>query len=583
MPSRKGPVHVATINKKHKGKIYKTHLLRRTFREEGKVKHETLGNISHLPDDLIETIRQRLSGDALPQGPWEIRRNIPHGHVALVLGVLRDIGLDAMIGSKPCRERDLCIAMIVSRIVAPGSKLACARSINPETATHSVGVELGIDDLRDRELYEALDWLLSRQNRIEKKLAKRHLHDGTLLLYDLSGSYYTGKVSGLVQYGYSRDQKSGHPQVVYGLLCDAEGCPISIEVFAGNTSDATTLGNQIKKVRSRFDIKRVVMVGDRGMITSKRIDEEMRGVDGLDWISALRNDAIKKLASQEAISASLFDERDLAEITSEDHPGERLVVCRNPLLAEKRRHAREELLCKTEAKLEEIVAATQREKRALKGKDKIGIRVGRTLEKHGMGKHFIYSIEENRFSYRRNEEKIAEETALDGIYIVRTSLDAKTMGPGEAVLAYKNLARVERAFRCMKNMDLKVRPIYHRLDDRIKAHIFLCMLAYYVEWHLRRRIKSVLFEDEDREIVERERTSEVAPAPRSQKAKRKESVKRTEDHGPVHSFQTLLKDMGTLCRNLVRMEGSPHESTFMVKTQPTEFQAHVFNLAGIKA
>lgn len=582
MPARNGPVHVATIKRKYKDKVYVTTLLRRTYREDGKVKHETLGNISHLPDDAIEMIRQRLNGELPPQGPWEIQRNIPHGHVALVLGVLRDIGLDSLISSKPCRELDVCLAMIVSRIISPGSKLACSRSLKPETATHSIGLELGLDNLNDNELYQALDWLLKRQNRIENKIAKKHLQDGMLLLYDLSGSYYTGEVGGLIQYGYSRDQKSGHPQVVYGLLCNAQGCPISIEVFSGNTSDATTLGSQIEKVRKRFGIKRVVMVGDRGMITSKRIDEEMRGVAGLDWISALRNDAIKKLAKQAAFDASLFDEKDLGEIISEDYPGERLVVCRNPLLAEKRQHTREALLEKTESALEEISAATRRKTRPLKGMDKIGIRVGRTLQKHGMGKHFITTITEDEFTYQRDESKIEAEAALDGIYIVRTSLDSEAMGADEVVLAYKNLARVERGFRCMKNIDLKVRPIYHRLDDRIKSHIFLCMLSYYVEWHLRTRIKPVLFEDQDRESVESKRASVVAPAPRSHAAHAKEATKRTGDNWPVHSFQTLLQDMGTLCHNEVSVAGSdPGTDTFMIKTKPTEFQNHVLNLAGI--
>lgn len=580
MPSRIGPVHVAKINRKYKGKVYTTHLLRRSYREDGKVKHETLGNISHLPEDLIETIRQRLSGEA-PSGPWEIHRSIPHGHVALTLGVLCDIGLDSMLASKPCRERDLCLAMIVSRIISPGSKLACARSLKPETAAHSLGLELDLGEVKDNELYEALDWLLEKQNRIEKKLAKRHLEEGALLLYDLSGSYYTGEVSGLVRYGYSRDQKNAHPQIVYGLLCNSQGCPVSIEVFAGNTSDPSTLGNQIEKVRKRFGIKRIVLVGDRGMITSRRIDEEMRGVEGLDWISALRNDAIKKLVEQEAFELSLFDEKDLAEITSPEYPGERLVVCRNPLLADRRKHAREQLLRKTESKLEEIAAATRRKKRALRGKDRIGVRVGRVLQKCGLGKHFVITIDDDRFSCRRNEEKIEAESALDGIYIIRTSLDAETLGAEETVLAYKNLARVERAFRCLKQIDLKVRPIHHRLDDRIKAHVFLCMLAYYVEWHLRARIKTILFEDEEREAVERQRASVVAPAPRSKKARVKEAVKRTEENWPVHSFQTLLNDMGTLCRNLVRVAGRDGES-FTVKTQPSEFQAHVFSLAGIR-
>lgn len=582
MPSRDGPVHVATIKKQGKGRTYVTHLLRRTYREGNSVKHETLGNISHLPDDLVETIRKRLSGEQAPAGPWEIERSLPHGHVALVLGVLRDIGLDTLIASKPCRERDLCLAMIVSRIINPCSKLACNRSLNLETATNSLGLELELGKVRNNELYGTLDWLLERQIRIENKLAKKHLEDSTLLLYDISSSYYTGEVGGLVQFGHSRDQKSGHPQIVYGLLCNSAGIPVSIEVFSGNTADPSTVKSQIEKVQKRFGIKRVVMVGDRGMLTSKRIDEELREIEGLDWISALRNDAIKKLVEQEAFAPSLFDQTDLAEISSPDYPGERLVVCRNPLLAERRRQTRMELLARTETELEKIVVATQRPKRALRGKDRIGIRVGRVLEKCGMGKHFIVTIKEDSFTYQRNAPKIEAESALDGIYIVRTSLDEKEMGASEAVLAYKNLARVERAFRSLKQIDLMVRPIYHRIDDRIRAHVFLCMLAYYVEWHLRQRIKPVLFEDEERESVESERESVVAPAPRSEMAKAKESSKRSEDNWPIHSFQTLLEDLGTLCRNLARVAGENSNGTFTIKTKPTAFQSHVFQLAQIE-
>lgn len=581
MPSRSGAVHVAKIIKKVKGRIYTSYLLRRSFRENGKVKHETLGNISHLPPHLIELVRKALNEEAVP-GNWEIERSLPHGHVELVLGVLRDIGLDNDLASKPCRERDLIIAMIVSRIIEPDSKLACCRSLRPQTAAHSLGHELRLGEISDSELYRAMDWLLERQNRIENKLAKKHLSDGTLLLYDISSSYYTGEVGGLVQYGHSRDQKSGLPQIVYGLLCSPKGIPISIEVFSGNTGDPNTLKNQIAKVRKRFGLKRVVIVGDRGMLTSKRIDEEIRNVEGLDWISALRNDAIKKLSEDEAFDRTLFDEVDLAEITSEDYPGERLIVCRNPFLAEKRKHAREALLNKAEEELNQIVAATLRPKRALQGKDKIGVRVGRALQKCKLGKHFTIEITDDRFTFKRNQGKIDAEASLDGIYIIRTSVDKETLAAEETVLAYKNLAVVERAFRCMKQIDLKVRPIYHRLDDRIRAHVFLCMLAFYVEKHLRERIESILFEDEDREQIEEERESAVAPAPRSAKAKNKEAEKKTADGWPVHSFRTILKDMATLCLNRVKPaaagDGGENQVIYL-KTKPTEFQAHVFKLA----
>ena len=575
-------MHVAKITKRANGKIYTSFLIRRSFREDGKVKHETIANISNLPPEVIDLIKAALQGQISGDGIWEVERNIPHGHVALVLGILRDIGLDKMIASTNCREKDIILALIASRIINPCSKLAVARSLREETATNSLGMELSLStDLKDSEIYQSLDWLLARQNRIENKLARKHLEDGTLILYDLSSSYYTGEVDGLVQYGHSRDQKKGLPQIVYGLLCNRKGVPVSIEVFDGNTADPATLSNQIEKIRKRFKLDRVVLVGDRGMITSKRIDEELRSVKGLDWISALRNDAIKKLAEAEAFDVSLFDELALAEITSPDFPGERLVVCRNPLLAEKRARSREKLLEKTEAQLQKVVDATTRAKRKLKGQDKIGIRVGRVLEKCGMGKHFTTDIKETGFSFHRNQKKIDEEAALDGIYIIRTSLDEATMSAEETVFAYKNLSMVELAFRYLKQLDLNIRPIRHRLDDRIKSHVFLCMLAFYVEWHMRERLQGVLFEDEYREEVENQRESVVAPAPRSQQAKDKETTKRTQDDWPVHSLRTLLEDMGTLCQNKVRV-GPEGTGTFTARTQPTAFQAQVFKLANVQ-
>jgi len=584
MPKRSGSVHVATTTRTYKGKTYRTHLLRRTFRKDGKVQHETLGNISHLPEDLIEVIRGRLRGEELPAAEsWEIRRSLPHGHVALVLGALKQIGLDQLIASRRSRERDLVVAMIVARVLCPGSKLACARSLKEETATSSLALELELGPLEERELYEAMDWLVPRQQRIEKKLARRHLEDGTLLLYDLSGSYYTGKRSALVDFGFCRDGKTGVPQIVYGLLCNARGCPVSIEVFPGNTADPTTLASQIAKVRQRFGIERVVFVGDRGMITGKRIEEELRGVEGLDWISALRSDAIKKLAARGAIDPSLFDEKNLAEITSPDFPGERLVVCRNPFLAAERARKRNELLAATEKQLEQIAAATRREKRALHGKDKIALRLGRVLNQYKMGKHFILGIEEDAFSYRRHEEKIAAEAALDGIYAVRTSLERVILESEDTVRAYKDLSKVERAFRSLKTIDLKIRPIHHWLERRIRSHVFLCMLAYYLEWHLREKLAPVLFDDEERESAESQRSSIVDPAPRSQCAKDKDASKRTKDGWPVHSFQTLLKDLGTLAQNLVRIPGRETHGTFTVKTTPTDFQKHVFDLTGTTA
>jgi transposase len=582
MSKNKRAVHVATIKKRQNGKTYVTHLLRRTFREDGKVKHVTVGNLSDLPDDLIEVIRRRLAGDPLPAEDcgFRIVRSLPHGHVAAVLGTLKKIELDRLISSKPCREAELAVAMIALRILSPGSKLANLTSLQPETAEHSLGGELQLEDVETDEMYEAMDWLLKRQSRIENKLAKRHLADGMLVLYDVSSSYYTGRQSELIKMGYSRDGKPGEPQIVYGLLCAADGCPVAIEVFSGNTADPTTFTAQVNKIRNRFGIRRVVLVGDRGMITSKRIDEDLREAEGLDWITALRNDSIKKLVDNQAIQLSLFDEQDLAEITSADYPGERLVVCRNPLLAAERARKRKELLAAAEKKLEAVTKAVSRKQRPLRGKEQIGLRVGRELKSTKMQKHFELTIEDDSFTYRRLEEKIAEEAALDGLYVVRTSVPAETLSAERTVASYKDLSQVEWAFRSMKSVDLKVRPIFHWKDDRIRAHVFLCMLAYYVEWHMRGKLAELLFDDHERELAEETRESIVAKAPRSEAARRKESKRRTSDGLPVQSFQCLLKDLATLCKNRVCWESSP-DAQFDQLTLPTDLQRRAFNLLGL--
>jgi transposase len=584
MAKRNGSVHVATTKREYKGKVYVTHLLRRSYREGGKVKHETLGNLSHLPPDLIETIRQRLAaGEPVPHGEIDILRSLPHGHVAAVLGTLRAIGLESMLASRPSRERSLVMAMIVARIIEPCSKLATARMLCDQTAASSLAGELGLDGpdapTDERDLYEAMDWLHSRQSRIEKKLAKKHLRDGTLLLYDVSGSYYTGRRCSLAKFGHPRDGKKGVPQIIYGLLCSPEGCPIAIHVFEGNTGDPATLQSQIDKIRKRFGIQRVVMVGDRGMITSRRIEESMRDVPGLDWITALRADSIKKLVSQGVIQTSLFDERDLVEVTSPDYPEERLMVCRNPLLAEERTRKREELLQATEKKLEEIAAATRREKRALRGKSRIALRVGKIINHYKVGKHFELEINEGSFSYSRDQEKIATEANLDGLYVIRTSVSAESLKSDDTVRAYKDLAKVERAFRCMKTIDLKVRPIFHWLADRVRAHVFLCMLSYYVEWHLRKSLAPLLFDDDDREAAEALRSSVVAPAERSPAAKHKDHTKHTADGLPVHSLRTLLSDLGTLTKNLIHLKGTERE--FYQLTEATEIQRRAFLLLGV--
>lgn len=573
-------MHVATTTRKYGGKVYTTYLLRRSYREDGKVKHQTLGNLSHLPSDLIDTIRKRLRGE-VPQDAdqWDIVRTLPHGHVAAVLGSLQNVGLDNILASRPSRRRDLAVAMIVTRVIAAASKLVTARALQEETATTSLSLELEVQNVHEDELYEAMDWLGERQRRIENKLAKKHLADGTLVLYDVSSSYYTGRRSELVKFGYNRDGKRGFPRIVHGLLCNAEGCPITIEVFEGNTTDPTTFSVQIKKVRRRFGIQRVVWVGDRGMITTKRIDEELRDVDGLDWITALRADALKKLASEGVVQQSLFDKKDLAAVSSPDFPNERLIVCRNPLLADERAGKRKELLAATEKELDKIVAATHRAKRPLMGADKIGIRVGKVRDRFKVGKHFVLEITDRSFSYQRDEKKIADEAALDGLYVIRTSVKSKTMKSEDVVRAYKDLAKVERAFRSLKTIDLKVRPIYHWLDKRIRAHVFLCMLACYVEWHMRQKLWPILFDDHQREQAESHRKSIVAPAPRSQAAARKEQSKRTDHDEPVHSFRTLLQDLGTLAKNRVRVRGSSDE--FYLLTQPTASQTQAFDLLDV--
>jgi transposase len=400
-------------------------------------------------------------------------------------------------------------------------------------------------------------------------------------LKSLGSSYYTGTHCSLARYGHNRDGKNGFPQIVYGLLCSPDGCPVAIEVFEGNTGDPATLRQQITKIRDRFGLRRVVMVGDRGMITAKRIEEELRPVEGLDWITALRSDAIRQLVEQKIVQPELFDERDLAEVSSPDYPGERLIVCRNPALRIERARKREELLQATEKELDKIVAATQRDKRPLHGKDKIGLRVGKVIHQHKMAKHFILDIDEARFSYQRDEQKIAGEAALDGLYVIRTSVPQECLGPDATVRVYKDLAKVERAFRSLKTVDLKIRPIYHWLDRRVRAHVFLCMLAYYVEWHMREKLRPILFDDEAKDAAADQRSSIVAPALRSDSAKRKDATKRTGDDQPVHSFQTLLDDLATLTKNRVRPRSHDPGSEFYLLATPTDVQRHALDLMGL--
>ncbi len=476
--------------------------------------------------------------------------------------------------------------MIVSQVIDPGSELATCRGFRDQTRFSSLGETLGLGSVDEDNLYAALDWLAKRQPDIERKLAKRHLSDGSLVLYDVTSTYYTGRHCSLAKLGHNRDRKKGFPQILFGLLCNGEGCPVAVEVFAGNVGDPKTLSPQIDKVRQRFGLERVILVGDRGMITEARLREELSPEAGLYWISALRGPAIRELAQKGVIQLSLFDQRDLAEIVSPDYPGERLICCRNPLLAEERARKREDLLQGTEKELNKVVAATQREKRRLKGKGKIGLRVGKVLNRYKVGKHFKLEITEEAFSYQRAAEKIAAEAALDGVYVIRTSVPADTLNAEETVRRYKDLSAVEQAFRSLKMIDLRVRPIYHRLPDRVRGHILLCMLAYYVVWHMRRALAPMLFEDEDKEIADALRDSVVSPAKRSPSAEGKARTKRTADGEPIHSFQTLLKDLATIVKNRAQPKippagnaGKPPE--FNIVTIPTPIQRRAFELLGV--
>jgi len=587
MRRRSGRVHVASIKAKRKGRTYVTHLLRRTYREDGKVKHQTLGNLSHLPPPIIELIKGSLLGEIYVPISEAVKvvRNLPHGHVAAVLGAAKKLGMPQLLAARPSRQRDLAMAMIVSRVLAPSSKLATYRGLAEETQLTTLGEVLKLGEVEERELYYALDWLVGRQAWIEKKLARRHLRDGCLVLYDLTSSYYTGSHCPLAEFGYNRDGKKRYPQIAWGLLCNGDGCPVAVEVFKGNVADSETLSSQIKKVQKRFGVERVVVVGDRGMITEARIREDLASVAGLDWITALRAPAIRALAQQGAIQLSLFDERDLAEITSPDYPGERLIACRNPLLAAERTRKREELLEATEKELSKIAAATKRKRGKLAGKEQIGLRVGKVLNRYKVGKHFKLRITDEGFEYDRDLRKIAAEAALDGIYILRTSVPVARFSAEDTVRAYKDLSAVERAFRSLKTMDLKVRPFFHRLADRIRGHVLLCMLAYYVEWHMRRALAPLLFDDEEPEVAESLRASVVSPAMRSPSAQRKAQHKRTDDGLAVHSFQTLLKDLATINQNRLRLKAAsgnagdiPELITF---TEPTPLQRRALDLLGI--
>ena len=557
-------------------------LLRESYRDAGKIKKRTIANLSDWPTEIVEGLRTLLKGGKVAPADQEsiiVRRALPHGHVAAVLGTLRNIGLDRMLGPPRNRCRDLVIAMIVARLIAPASKLATARMLDPLTASSSLGDVLGLGPVDEDELYVALDWLGERQEAIEKALARKHLHDGTLVLYDVSSSYVEGRRCELARLGYNRDRKRGKLQIVYGLLCAPDGCPIAVEVFAGDTADPMTLSAQIAKLKERFGLAHVVLVGDRGLITQARIDADLAPA-GLDWITALRAPALCGLVEGGQLQLSLFDERDMAAITSPDYPGERLIVCRNPDLARERARKREDLLCATERDLAKVARAVTRARQPLRSREAIALAAGAVLNRHKVAKHFELTIMDHEFRFARNTAAIAAEAALDGFYVVRTNLPAATLDDAGTVRAYKSLAQVERAFRSLKGIDLRIRPLFHWLAPRVRAHVFLCLLAYHVEWHMRRKLAPMLYDDDDRTATEALRESIVRPAQRSPAALSKQTRGITADGLPVHSFRSLLADLSTLTRNTVET-AIAGAGELTVYARPTPLQTRAFALLGI--
>ena len=554
-------------------------LLRRAWREGGKVRKETVANLSALPMDQIQQLKRVLKGEKLVSvdDTFEIVRSRPHGDVAAVVGTMRRLGMAELLSTRKHRKRQLVLAMIAARILDPCSKLATAQRLSGETRSGSLAEVLGVGSADADELYEALDWLEAGQARIEKKLAVRHLEEGQRVLWDATVVPFESHTCELAAFGRSKKGLS-QLQVLFGLLATPEGVPVAVEVFAGNTSDPETVGPALERVQQRFGLKRITMVGDRGMITERRIQQELRP-RGVDWITALRAPTIRKLYKEGPLQLSLFDEQDLAEIHSPDFPGERLIACRNPLLAAERARKRRELLAATEPKLEGIVRATERDKRPLRGKDKIGVRVGRVLERSKVGKHFRYRITEESFHFERDERSIAEEAALDGLYVIRTSVAEAELGAEAVVRAYKELSEVEQAFRILKDFGLEVEPIRHHLEKRVRAHVFLCMLAYYVRHHMQKTLAPLLLTDHDPEAGRARRTSVVAPARRSQAAERKVQRQRTDDDEPARSFDTLMADLSTLTKNETRVHGT--EIRFDKYSQPTPLQAKAFSLLGV--
>jgi Transposase DDE domain len=552
-------------------------LLRESYREGGKVRNRTLANLSHWPEHRVDALARTLKGLSPKldlSDAFEITRSLPHGHVAAVLGTARRLGLDDLLDSAPSRHRDLVMAMLVAQVIAPSSKLATARGLRTETATSSLGQVLGVSACDEDDLYAAMDWALARKDAIENALAARHLVNGTLVLYDVSSAAFEGRTCPLGTIGHARDGVKGRLQIVYGLLCSPAGIPIAIEVFEGNTADPKTLAAQIAKLKTRFGLARVCLVGDRGMLTNARIRDEVRPAQ-LDWISALRAPQIKALVEHGARQLSLFDTQDLVEIDSPDFPGERLVCCHNPVLAAERARKRGELLAATEKELAPIAAAARRQKRPLRGKDTIALRAGKVINHYKMAKHFTLQITDDSFTFTPNTEAIAAEAALDGIYVLRTSLPADSLLTDDVVLRYKGLEDVERFFRTL-NSELDVRPIRHRLADRVRAHMFLRMLSYYISWHMKAALAPILFVDNDKPAAAAKRATPVAPAQRSADALAKAARKRTTEDTPVHSFTTVLADLATICAN--QIQPADDMPAFTMTTTPTPLQRRAFEL-----
>ena len=558
-------------------------LLRESYREDGKIKKRTLANISCLPAEVIEGLKVLLKGGvAVPSADdvFTVERSLPHGHVAAALGSAMTCGAEDWFAAAPASLRRVLLAMLVARVVSPGSKLATHRMLRDETAAHSLGRVLGVGNIDADDLYRALDWLHEAQPAIEKRLARQHLAGSTLVLYDLTSTWLTGRCCPLAARGHSRDGKRDDPQIVFGLICNADGCPIAVEVFEGNRADPATVSAQVAKLKDRFGIAQIAWVGDRGMITSARIEKDLKP-NGMDWISSLRAPQIALLAQERGpFQPSLFDERNLLEVDSEHFPGERLIVCRNPLLAEERARKRAELLAATETDLAAIATAVVRPRNPLRGEQEIALRVGRVIDRYRMAKHFDLTIADARFTWKRKQAQIDAEAALDGLYVIRTSLLPEQLDTNAAVAAYKSLSRVERAFRSIKTVDLQVRPVFHYSTERVRAHVFLCMLAYYVEWHMRERLKPMLFDDEFIEKAQASKVSAVAKARRSDHAKDKDASKHADDGTPLHSFRTLMQDLATLAYNITYTALNP-KAKIILTTRPTQLQDKAFKLLGV--